>query len=151
MKLKNIILIIVVITVIFTVFSCGKDAGNTAKTFVEKMYKGDEKACVNLMSDLYIDEYYETKKLCINSWKNELDNLIEEYKDEYGDNWKVKVKLIDTIDRSEDYEEYGVQVAEAILEVTHKGKVWFTEKTDTEELSVWLIKENGKWKLFDIY
>ena len=110
----------------------------------------DAPKMVSLMSEDYKEAFMsqmgaETEKILIAKLKDTFEAIEDTYEDEYGDNWKVKIEYIDTYELDND-------IIAVALSVTYKGSGGFlglSDKKDTEEMTVALIKENGKWKVCD--
>lgn len=142
---------LMLLLVIVLLFSCSGGKKDVAMDFATAMLKDfDAKEMVSLMSDDYKEEYMsqmgaETEKILISKLKDKFKSVEENYEDEYGDNWKVKIEHVDTYELDDDI--YAVA-----LSVTFKGSGGFlglSDKEDAEEMTVALVKEHGKWKVCD--
>lgn len=140
---------VVLLLVIVLLFSCSGGKKDVAMDFATAMLKDfDAKEMVSLMSDEYKEEYMsqmgaETEKILISKLENRFESVEKNYKDKYGDNWKVKIEYIDTYELEDD-------MIAVVLSVVFKGSGGFlglSDKEDTEEMTVSLIKEGGKWKV----
>ena len=145
------VIAVVVILVTVLLFSCSGSKKDVAMDFATAMLKDfDAKEMVSLMSDDCKEEYMsqmgaETEKILISKLKENFKSIEENYEDEYGDNWKVKIEHVDTYELDNDI--YAVA-----LSVKFKGSGGFlglSDKEDTEEMTVALVKESGKWKVCD--
>lgn len=148
-KYKSIFIGVAVVVLLILMFGGGKGPEKVAKSYMNAILDGDAKKVVKLTSDETIESSgIETKKLFINYMEKELDDAIEYYEDKYGDNWKYKVKVIDSYDCSDEMLEDGKFVV-VFLEVNHKGSGWLNDKEGTEEFELILKKEGGKWKFYE--
>lgn len=145
-------LLAVIILIVTLLFSCSGGKKRVALDFAEAYAKDfNAKKMVSLMSEDYKKDYMEkmdagTEKILISKMKEKFKTVEEKYEDRYGKHWKVKIEYID----SYKLEEKMVAVS---LNVTFKGKGGFldmTDKENTEELTVLLTKERGKWKVCDM-
>ena len=145
------ILALVVVLAIVSLFSCTGGKKDTAMDFANAMLSDfNAKKMVSLMSEEYMEAYMsqmdaQTKKILITKLNDKFKTLEEECVNEYGKHWKIKIKYIDTYKLDDD----TVAVS---LSVTYKGSGGFlglTDKEDTEEMTIGLTKERGKWKVCD--
>ena len=105
---------------------------------------------VSLMSDEYLESNMkkmsaETKKILISKLQNDLNEDKEDTEDRYGNNWKIKIKYIDSYRIDEDT--IGVSIS-----VKYKGKgglLGLSDREDTEEITIKLTRQKGKWKICD--
>ena len=152
------LLIILISILFFESITLGKGAEKTAQKFVKHMLEGDAKACAQLMhDDLIYALDFETKKLFINSFDKKLSSLIEEYKDIYGKSWSYDVIVIDSfnVDIIYDTFYYTAEYAEegnavkVVLEIKHKGRVFFNDKEGTDEIALIMARYKRKWLVYD--
>ena len=102
------------------------------------------------MSDEYLESNMkkmsaETKKILISKLQNDLNEDKEDTEDRYGNNWKIKIKYIDSYRIDEDT--IGVSIS-----VKYKGKgglLGLSDREDTEEITIKLTRQKGKWKICD--
>lgn len=148
-KYKTIVICVAIVILLIMIFGGGKGPEKVAKSYVNAMLDGDAKTVVKLTSSERIaSSGYETKKLFTNHTEKTLDRAIEQYEDKYGDNWKYKVKVIDSYNCSDEMLEDGKYVI-VFLTVQHKGSGWFNDKEGTEDIELILKKEGGKWKVYE--
>lgn len=140
---------VVAILIIVLLFSCSGSAKSTAIDFAEaKLSDLNAKKMVSLMSEDYKEDLMKnnnaaTEKVLISRLEKGLESYQEKIENKYGSKWKVEIKHIDNY-------EVDDNLVEVVLSVTYKGKGGFlglSDEKDTEEVTVALCKENGKWKV----
>ena len=145
------VLAVAVILVMVLLFSCSGNKKDVAMDFAKAMLSDfDAKEMVSLMSEDYKETYMdqmgaETEKILISKLKEKFKTVEENYEDEYGSKWKVKIEHVDTYELDDG-------IVGVALKVTFKGSGGFlglSDKEDTEDMTVALIKEGGKWKVCD--
>ena len=155
---KYIKIFIIVIGLLLLCSACQNfsAAENTAVEFTENMYAGNGEECAKLMSKQFIDDAnYETEKLFIKAFDDTLDDIVEEYQDNYGKRWTYEISVIDCFEytsMSNEYEyEYEGTPMKVVICIEHKGKGLFNEKEGEDEVTIIMAKEKGKWRVFDFY
>lgn len=126
-------------------------SGNNYKKPINNFFKGMEKADL----DKYLSAFPEFMEMDENFEQEDLDEMLEDLEDEYGDKIKISYKILDKEkidkedledlqDKIEDYYDEEVKVKkgyELSIKSTIKGKD--DEESDTSTLEVYKI--DGKW------
>ena len=143
---------IAVVTMLAVTLLCGcSSKKSVAMDFAEAMLSDfDAKEMVSLMSEDYKAENMdamgaETEKIFISKLKENFKSVEESYEDKYGSKWKVKIEYIDGYEVDDD-------IAAVALSVTYKGKGGLfdlSDKEDVVEMTVYLVKEKGSWKVLE--
>lgn len=151
-----------VVVLLVVAIASGVGYKGVAKKYMKAMVKGDADKYVNVISGKFFDEDFDEEDMAdykenfVDSNKDGYDELEEEY----GSNVKVKYNIISTYDvRNEDALEnieerlqdeeikYGKEVKAKVVVflVTVKGEDDQTTYVD----QVTLVKEDGKWKVYE--
>lgn len=149
--------------VIVLIFIVGALANSGYKGTVKKIFKSlenaNEKTLISCVSDFELDWYYDGDKA---ERKDDVKDKLEDRKDYleeyYGKNFKIKYKIIESeklsdddfeeyLEYLEDYTDYSTKKIKAVRDVEVEVTIKGSEDEDTEEYSLRLIKEGGKWKI----
>ena len=119
---KKLFYVVIAVILVFIIFGC-RSAKKTAKQYVEALLGGKASKCASLMTDEAIKNTgAATKKIFINELDDALENLRDDYKDKYGKSWKFSVEIIDSYDYELDENEYdGAKAKMVELKIIHKG------------------------------
>lgn len=154
MEKKKILAIGAIILLLVILLSrCSGSKKSVAMDFVEATTSDmNAKKAVSLMSDEYMENTMDqygaaTKRVLIAEMQKNFDAHEEDMEDNYGRHWKANVDYIDGY--KDDDGRYYV-----VLSVTFEGTgglLGMQDLEDTDELTVALVKEGGKWRVDDLY
>ena len=144
--------------IVVLVLLLGGGAEGTAKKFLEAYFDGDGETAYALMSEYAKDESDIDEDEFVERIEEFADMLLENAEEEYGDNIKFTVTVTDSekLDDNDledlfgdDYEDImeDNDITEAVLveaEVEVKGD----DDSDSDEAELYMVKENGQWKVF---
>lgn len=144
-----VIVLIFVISVITGVTSCE----GTAKRYLKAIYKdADATACYDLC---YHDiEDYEDYLYDIDDWEEDLEDISERYMDEYGSDYKVKYKVLDSYEyKGNKLEEIKDDIEDStikkVAKVTVKIEIEGSLDEDSYTTKLYLVKQGSKWKIYE--
>lgn len=158
-----LVALIVVTVIVINIVSGFVGYKGMVRKFMAAYEDYDVDALASMTSDLrldvfdkYGDDYYE------DYYENIIYNALDYFEEEVGHDFKLSYKITDAykmterkVDKMfevaeeyvEDPEDYGISEVMSIeLEVTAKSG----KKTETKDLELCIVKESGKWKLYDI-
>lgn len=143
-------MLVVVICLSATLFSCGSNELDVADKFLNALYDGDIKKVVSLSSETLIEKSgAQTEKIYKKKMEEMHETLVESYKDKYGKKWKYKIEIIDSYDWEPDeyyLQQYvGDEFKKVEAEIEHTGKGFFNDKEGDEKITLIMEKVDGKW------
>lgn len=133
-----VVALMVIALTVLLIWGGGKRYEKTIDNFFEGLFEADGELFVSTLSEEYIEEQleyygYRNKAVLIEKLQDNLDDLVEEYADELGKNWKYKYEIVHV-------EEFDDEV-EVTIDIELSGR-------KGEESDVWilmLIKDGNKW------
>ncbi len=134
----------IILVLILILSQCSGSKKSVAIDFVEALFVDvDAKKVVSLMSDDLLAEIMEstgseTKKVLISNLEKKLEASMEDFE-------KAKVKYIDE-------QKIDSSTSEVYLELTYTksgGLFGLDSDTDTDSVTITLVKEGGKWRVDD--
>ncbi len=152
-KKKALAIIGVVLALILLLSQCSGSKKSVAMDFVAASSSDmNAKKAVSLMSDKYMLETMDkygaaTKKVLISEMQERFDAHKEDMIDKYGRRWKATIDYIDSY--KNDDGRYCV-----VLNLTYEGTgglLGMKDLEDTDEFTIALVKEGGKWRVDDMY
>ena len=152
-KKKGIVLVGIIVLLVLLLTQCSGSKKSVATDFVEAFSSDmNAKKAVSLMSDKYMLETMDkygaaTKKVLISEMQERFDDYKEDMINEYGRRWKATIDYIDSYQNDDG--RYCV-----VLNLTYEGTgglLGMKDLEDTDEVTVALVKEGGKWRVDDMY
>lgn len=166
-KLKQLIVIaagavaaIILLVIVINLIGGATGPKSVVKKVMKAYEKGNTDALVEMSSDIYLemdDDYAE------NHFDDIIDSDMYTFEDKLGGNFDIKYKIVDSYDMKERnfnneveyfenyYEDYDVDSLKKIHVVEVEITGYKDKKDKTIERSIWLFKEGGKWKLYDMF
>lgn len=151
--------LVAIVLVLIIAISAGSGYKGTVNKYMKGIIKNNPEKIVKVSSATNLPEDEDDIADYQEMLEEGIKELYDEFEDEFGDNVKITYKIIGSYDISEDeqeyYEErlddadvdYGKEVKgkKVVLLITIKGK----DKEMTSDTTMTLLKEDGKWKVYN--